>query len=108
VVEYGTPILRAAVGALAIQLGWVVRPEEELDELGVRDLCRVKLDAAGFGVRGRPAAHLAVGWRVDLAASVANLGLFETAFEVLVVLVLGAPEAAVGDRGSLQSRPGGR
>lgn len=51
-----------------IQLGRVVCPEEELDELGVRDLCRVKLDAAGFGVRGRPAADLAVGWRVDLAA----------------------------------------
>ena len=50
VVVDGGAVLRAGVGALGVERGGVVELVEELEELAVRDLLRVKDDLGGFGV----------------------------------------------------------
>ena len=93
------PVLRAAVGALAVQLGRVVHHrEEDLQDLAVADLLRVVFDLDRFRVpRGSHRNHVVVGGRLA-AAGITGHGIDHA--RGVLEHALNAPEATAGnDRG---------
>ena len=82
----------ADVGALAVELRRVVKPEVGLDQGLVIDLRRVVLGLDDLDVSGRAAAYLLVGRVVDGAALVADDGVDDPV--ELAKALLDLPEAA--------------
>ena len=83
--------MRADVIALAIELGWVVRREEDVEQVVVAELRIVEGDADRFGMAGIAAADLLVGWVRDRSAGIAALDLLDP--DDIEEHGLGAPEA---------------
>lgn len=76
-----------------------MRPVEELDELAIPHRTLLVVQAHGLGVLRAPAAYLPVRWVRGVAAGVPDLDLpLRQVPVVLVEYVLGAPEAARGER----------
>src|SRR4030095_6803536 len=95
-------ILRADIGALAVELGRVVHDgEEDLQNLAVGNLLRVVFDLDRFGVTGPAARHQIVVGGLLAAAGVAGDGV-DYAGGVLEH-ALHAPEAAAGEHGGLDA-----
>src|SRR5688572_32764613 len=67
-------VLRARVVALTHALRGIVRLPEALEELVVRDDCRIKDNEHSFGVIGEAAAHLFVARILRLAARISDRG----------------------------------
>jgi len=82
--ENGGAILGAAIRALGIEGGWVMRAIEILDEFIIGDLAWIKLDPECLGMIGVSGADLMIGRVCDIgiSASVSN-GCFEDAFIIL-------------------------
>jgi len=75
--EDAAPILRADVVALLVMRGWVVHAIEELDQLSVADLLRVKSQLRRFGMPRSTRADGPVRGIVRVAANVSNSGIIE-------------------------------
>src|SRR4029079_9412947 len=95
-VEDDRAVLVSYVPALAVQLRRVVLAPEGLEQLLVRDPLRVVRHLHDLGVAGRVRANVLVGWVLECAALVADLGLGHAV--ELAERGLGAPEAAGAER----------
>src|SRR5947209_11230743 len=60
VVEDGGAVLRAPIGGLAVERGWVVVGPEDVEELVVGDLGRVVLHFDDLGVAGAVSADVLI------------------------------------------------
>src|SRR5579863_10401245 len=77
-VKDGGAVLRAPVGALAVELSGVVVLPENFQQVGVVDLDGVEFDFDGFGMAGAIGADIFVGGTVGLAAGIADTGRLHT------------------------------
>src|SRR5262249_13392700 len=68
VIEDHRAILAADIRALSVELSWVVRHPEDLEQLIVRDDGRVVFDAHGFGVSGPVSADIFISWVREMSA----------------------------------------
>lgn len=91
-VEDGAAIAIANIGALAIELGWVMQSKEVSQKSLVADLFGVKGDLDGFGMAGGVGADLFVGGVLGVSAGIASCGFSNTGD--LVKIVLNSPKAA--------------
>src|SRR5206468_11447661 len=78
VVEDHRTILLTCVVALPIQRSRIVYRKEHIEDIAKTDLFRIERDAHDFHVSGITAAHLTVGWIIDVSAHVAILDVRHT------------------------------
>src|SRR3569623_415731 len=71
-IEDGRTVLRAPIGALAVQRGWIVVIPENIEQFAVADAFRIKRDFHHFGVAGRVGTHLFIGGVLHLAARITD------------------------------------
>jgi hypothetical protein len=72
VIENHTAVLGADIGALAIDLGWVVGAPEYVEQTIIADFRRIVLDLDHFGVAGQVGADVFICGIRSVAASVAD------------------------------------
>src|SRR6185312_17193684 len=100
-------ITRADIGALAIDLGRIMRHREiDLQDAAIGDAMRIEGDLHGFGMAGLLAAHRLVVRIVLLAAGIAR-DRFDHAVDMLED-ALDAPEAPTGNNRDLGGCLAGR
>ena len=91
----GAAVLGSDVAALAVELGRVVRAEEDVVEIAQRKLFVVEGDAHAFGMAGRAGADLLVGGVRLVAADVSAFDLAHA--DHVLHHRFGAPEASACD-----------
>ncbi len=71
--EHDRTVLRADVVALPVQLGRIVRREEDLEDLAIADACRIECHVDDFRVARIALADVAIAGIARMAARVARL-----------------------------------
>src|SRR5205085_1697761 len=82
--------------ALAVELGWIVGCEEDVEDVAIAHLVGVEGHPDRLGMAGVAAADLLVGRVGDMAADIAALDLADA--DNVLEHRLGAPEAPAGQR----------
>src|SRR5690606_32283231 len=101
VVKNGRPVLGTDVITLAIKLRRVVGDKKCLKQLVIRNLSRPIHHVDGFGMARSTRGHLLIGWVGYITAGIAGNNGIHTG--QLLELGFGAPKAAAGKRGGINT-----
>lgn len=91
-------VLRANIGALPVERGWIVGGEKDLQNLAEADLIWIECDLNNFGMAGASRANRFIAWVCNRAAGIPGNDIRDA--PNVVVDCLGTPETATAKRGN--------